>query len=1095
MIRRFLWFGCVLASGLRLLLAQEYGWVGTNSLAMPQVGEQELRILTPEMIELTLITTKTNETAPVSHWNFVGENFQLKLPPQEEFQVLVEGSQRGIKRIGFKQRPLYAPLKVRDLRILAQLYLELETAIQPTQAVQVLNPSGKLWSKEIRFEGRADPLRFNPAIHVNEVGYQPELPKTAMVGYYLGSLGELKVANQAGFSLIEATSGKQVFHGALHRRPDKGFPALACQNVFEADFSAFKNPGVYRLAIEGMGASLPFQINEGTMAAFARAYALGLYHQRCGTSNSLPFTRFVHDPCHTAPAEIPDAGFKTAQQIIAQASSDAKNDPRHKAPQLKNTDASLYPFVRHGKIDVSGGHHDAGDYSKYTINSAGLIHALVCAADNFEGAGALDNLGIPESGDGKSDLLQEAKWEADFLAKMQDDDGGFYFLVYPKNREYEDNVLPDKGDPQIVWPKNTSATAAATAALAEMGSSLLFKQQFPDAAALYLRKALRGWAFLERAIAQHAKDGAYQKLTHYGNEFLHDDELAWAAAALFAATGEKQYESKLTEWFKPEDRDTRRWTWWPMFEGWGNATRTYVFAARNGRLSTNSMNASFLRRCENLVNETAMNHVRWANECAYGTSFPDLNKGYMTAGWYFSCERAFDMTVAWQLHHNDQLLEAILSNLNYEAGCNPINVCYITGLGWRRQREIVHQYAQNDSRVLPPSGIPLGNIQSGFAYLEHYKKELGALSFPPDGDKTAPYPMYDRWGDSFNTTTEFVIVDQGRSLANLAFWMAATALKTQSSHAAPASIAGLPKSIPVGQTLGGRFEVAGLNPADAQIVWEARDQEPVIAPAFTFAPKNVGEQWVEAEAMWPDGRRAFAQATFNATASMDTPPNRSLATAMRPTAEIVALYHFDGTLKDASGHSPDLKSSGEAHFDPSNLSWMQKREGAALRFKDLGDKATTAIDLTKLPDKSEITIEAMIYINSFKAYNRGNAKILSLAEDWNNSVELIENIYEGPMVKGGTQFSLNKEQITPALTLTNWHHVAISISKQGYSFRVNGKEIGALKSSELNNWGHKPATLEIGNFDGYLDEVAVRCHSGTEPIQTPGKQRRPPRAN
>jgi len=26
--------------------------------------------------------------------------------------------------------------------------------------------------------------------------------------------------------------------------------------------------------------------------------------------------------------------------------------------------------VQHGKIDVSGGHHDAGDYSKYTINSA-----------------------------------------------------------------------------------------------------------------------------------------------------------------------------------------------------------------------------------------------------------------------------------------------------------------------------------------------------------------------------------------------------------------------------------------------------------------------------------------------------------------------------------------------------------------------------------------------------------------------------------------------------------------------------------------------------------------------------------------------------
>src|SRR5207247_4226478 len=148
-----------------------------------------------------------------------------------------------------------------------------------------------------------------------------------------------------------------------------------------------------------------------------------------------------------------------------------------------------YPFVRQGKIDVSGGHHDAGDYSKYAINSAALIHYLVFAADAFPGAGGLDNLGIPESGDGKSDLLQEAKWEADFLAKMQDSDGGFYFLVYPKERRYENNVTPDYGDPQVVWPKNTAATAAAVAALAQCSSSPLFNKQFPDVASRYLQQA------------------------------------------------------------------------------------------------------------------------------------------------------------------------------------------------------------------------------------------------------------------------------------------------------------------------------------------------------------------------------------------------------------------------------------------------------------------------------------------------------------------------------------------------------------------------------------------------------------------------------
>ena len=61
---------------------------------------------------------------------------------------------------------------------------------------------------------------------------------------------------------------------------------------------------------------------------------------------------------------------------------------------------------------------------------------------SWRGVAALDNLGLPESGDGKGDILQEVKYEADFLAKMQDKDGGFYFLVYPRGREYENDVPP-----------------------------------------------------------------------------------------------------------------------------------------------------------------------------------------------------------------------------------------------------------------------------------------------------------------------------------------------------------------------------------------------------------------------------------------------------------------------------------------------------------------------------------------------------------------------------------------------------------------------------------------------------------------------------
>jgi hypothetical protein len=1061
--------------------AQDFGWIGTNSLALPQVGEHGLRILSPTVLELTLITTKKNETSPVSAWDFVGPNFTPKIPEPSVFRALVDGKPIAVERVGFKRRPLYAPLKVRDLRILNQLYLELAAPIRDGQKVQVQSSDERIISRQQHFQSGAEPLRFNPAIHVNEVGYAPALPKRAMIGYYLGSAGELKIPAEE-FRLIDP-SGAKVFEAKLRRRADVGFTYSPApyQQVFEADFSEFRKPGMYRLAITGMGASFPFRIDDGVAAAFARTYALGLYHQRCGTNCSLPFTRHTHDACHTAPAEVVTKAHKNAQRVIAEVSSDAKQDPRHTAPPLKSSDASLYPFVRSGNIDVSGGHHDAGDYSKYTINSAGLIHTLVFAADNFKGVRELDNLGIPESGDGISDLLQEAKWEADFLAKMQDDDGGFYFLVYPKDRRYEDNVLPDKGDPQIVWPKNTSATAAAVAALAETASSPAFKKHFPGVAKAYLAKAQRGWGFLERAIQKYGQDGSYQKLTHYGNEFLHDDEIGWAAAALFGATGNKNFEKRFIELFNPEDPKTRRWSWWPMFEGWGNATRTYVFAARNGRIASAQMNADFLMHCESLIHTTAMNQVRFAQQTAYGTSFPDPNKANKNAGWYFSAERAFDIVTAYQLRPDDALLDAIISNLNYEAGCNPVNVSFVTGLGWRRQREIVHQYAQNDYRVLPPSGLPIGNIQGGFAYLEHYKKDLGALGFPADGAETAPYPFYDRWGDSFNTTTEFVVTDLGRGLGTTAFLMAQSPAKGQAWRSVSAKIVGLPAARPAGEPVRATLQADGLDLAQAQIVWEARDQEPVIAPEFVFAPRNVGEQWVEAEAMMPDGRRVFARAAFNSVASAKTPPNAFFSSELGVTPAVAALFHLNNSLTDEIGHAPPLSLGGKAAFDSSNLSWSSKREGAALRFKDLGDKATTTIDLRNISGGiSEVTLQAMIYINSFKAFNKGNARILSLAEDWNSTIEFIENMYEGPMVKGGTQFSVDKKALTNALSLTNWHHLAISLNKESYTLRVNGKVIIATKSAELGNWGHKPAVLELGNFDGYLDEVAVLVKSSGE---------------
>ena len=222
-------------------------------------------------------------------------------------------------------------------------------------------------------------------------------------------------------------------------------------------------------------------------------------------------------------------------------------------------------------------------------------------------------------------------------------------------------------------------------------------------------------------------------------------------------------------------------------------------------------------------------------------------------------------------------LEAVLSNLNYEAGGNPVNICFLTGLGWHRPLELVHHYAQNDWRVLPQSGLPVGNLQAGFAWLDLYKGDLGALTFPPDGAQDAPYPIYDRWADSFNVQTEFVIGTQARSLATVAWLMAQTPLKQQPWKSAPAQITGLPAEARAGQRVTAGLNVPGLDLTEARIVWEAPGQEPVFGQSFSFVPASAGPVRVEVEAQWPDGRRVVAQTGPPATTASPVASPRAKA--------------------------------------------------------------------------------------------------------------------------------------------------------------------------------------------------------------------------
>ena len=77
-----------------------------------------------------------------------------------------------------------------------------------------------------------------------------------------------------------------------------------------------------------------------------------------------------------------------------------------------------------GKKDATKGWHDAGDFGKYVVNSGISTGTLLWAYEWYpEKIGAIP-LNLPESGNGLPDILNEIKWNLDWMLTMQDEDGG-----------------------------------------------------------------------------------------------------------------------------------------------------------------------------------------------------------------------------------------------------------------------------------------------------------------------------------------------------------------------------------------------------------------------------------------------------------------------------------------------------------------------------------------------------------------------------------------------------------------------------------------------------------------------------------------------
>jgi endoglucanase len=493
----------------------------------------------------------------------------------------------------------------------------------------------QFWINGIRFTSPSKEHSF-PTIKVNQIGYEPTGTKYGLITGF----GEILSATAGTpFHVLRASDNKSVYDGTLLLESE--YDSLSGDKVLSADFSALTTPGTYLLHVDAPGIedSLRFQIGFGVFNKVLRDSMRYYYFQRQGIAIEEPhgegFTRPLGTPSETA------AYFQ----------SSGPNGPTS---------------------DVSHGWYDAGDLGKYVSNSPSVMVDLMDAYASFPWIFYDGQNNIPESGNGKPDILDEVKWELDWLLKMQDPaSGGFYAIAAAG--DCAANVNPCRtdsatgsyildvvnGQPNV---RPTPETANAVAALAHAAN--IYKTYDSKLATSYLAAAESGWAYLTANPQVIPSNG----LT-YGSTDDSDGRL-WAAAELFRTTGKPVYNTYFLAHYQKYD---------PNFNQ-PNATEFDVpfraFFAYNLSRRADCQERTWFQQHYALwrAGQLARMKSPWRNFLFgywWGSNAVDLGAvSTLVMG-----DRAAGYT------SSPDVLDAAKNQMNYILGVNPLRHSYVVGAG------------------------------------------------------------------------------------------------------------------------------------------------------------------------------------------------------------------------------------------------------------------------------------------------------------------------------------------------------------------------------------------------------------------------------
>ncbi len=197
--------------------------------------------------------------------------------------------------------------------------------------------------------------------------------------------------------------------------------------------------------------------------------------------------------------------------------------------------------------DVSGGWIDAGDPNKYITFATTPVHQLLTTYQQHPELWNRLELRIPENTNALPDLLDEIKWELDWIQKMQNEDG----TVHSKAgiREDFNYVSPPSSDTRERWYAQTCPAAAITAS-GMMAHGAVVLRDFPSEAAYaetLLNRAELAWQAYTNAPDKAAicDNGEIEAgdADGPGDHYLSENvaEAVTAAVYLYEATGKAEY--------------------------------------------------------------------------------------------------------------------------------------------------------------------------------------------------------------------------------------------------------------------------------------------------------------------------------------------------------------------------------------------------------------------------------------------------------------------------------------------------------------------------------------------------------------------------